>query len=301
MNTELLALEQLGERDVRFVVASVVSEPAQYERVERLARAEPQALEAMLDDPRLLRRIINDGEILLKISPYLLFTVLLRQVRRDLGRTGFTIEWSAPRERVPVFDAAALAMVLDDIEIRHYLADMLASFTRIESASARLKDPERFEDWRFSELDLEAMIRMGVLIPHAERLAIFRRVGDVSLLLTGVFPDHAGRQSLTRRPERVIRGADSSRGETAGQAGFASCGPAGQIEELGRRYYRMAARHPNASWLGWETVLNRLAEEFAASRRVLNVLSDLYIHRLRFDWFPTTPGELGEGLEGTGR
>lgn len=258
MNAELLVLEQLGERDVRFIVNSLVQEPADRERVARLAHSEPAALEAMLGDARLAQKIMADQDIILRISPYLLFAVLLRQVRRDLERADYTPEWVAPRSRVPVFDTKTLAGILANHQVLHYLADMLASFTQIKLMEPPLDDldePCNFvHSWGTDELDVESLIRLGAESPHAQRLAVFRRVGDVAMLLTGIFPDYTG------RPE--------------------------QVEEIGRRYYRMAARHPNAGWLGWDRLLNLLAEEFTRIRRILNVLSDMYIHRLRFSWFP---------------
>lgn len=293
MNAELLVLEQLGERDVRFIVNALVQEPADRERVARLAHNEPSALEAMLGDVRLAQRIMADQDIILRISPYLLFAVLLRQVRRDLERAGYTPEWAAPRSRVPVFDTKTLAGLLANHQVLHYLADMLASFTQIklmEEPVEDLDEPCNFvHSWGTDELDVASLIRLGAESPHAQRLAVFRRVGDVALLLTGIFPDYIGREQWRGLPDRFTSALGAAGGKVQGEGAarrHRDLGPAEQIEEIGRRYYRMAARHPNAGWLGWDRLLNLLAEEFTRIRKILNVLSDLYIHRLRFSWFP---------------
>src|SRR5690606_8017937 len=155
---------------------SLVQEPADRERVARLAHSEPSALEAMLGDARLAEKIIQDQDIILRISPYLLFAVLLRQVRRDLERADFTPAWAGPRTRVPVFDTKTLAGILTNHQVLHYLADMLASFTQIkllEPPADALDEPCNFvHTWGTDELDVESLIRLGAESPHAQRLAV---------------------------------------------------------------------------------------------------------------------------------
>jgi hypothetical protein len=46
----------------------------------------------MLEDPKLLSRLLDEEEGLIRVSPYFLFSVLLRQVRRDLSKHGYILE-----------------------------------------------------------------------------------------------------------------------------------------------------------------------------------------------------------------
>lgn len=291
LNAELLVLEQLGERDVRFIVSSLVADPDGQERVARLARTEPLALAAMLADTRVAARIITEADISQRISPYLLFAVLLRQLRRDLERDDVGPVAPAPWEQVPTPDRAALVAMVNNPEILHYLAEMLASFVRVEKAE-QAPVPLNVEfsfvnAWNTNQLDVASLIRRGAESPHAQRLAVFRRIGDVALLMTGVFPDsmgQLGRIGWTEKVHANLRGVGEGHGR--GRRRRRILAPAVEVEEIGRRYYRMAARHPNAGWLGWDVLLNHLAEKFSSVRTILNILSFLYLHNLRCNWLP---------------
>lgn len=281
MNTPLMALEQLGERDVRFIAEAVVSAPGQRRRVESLARAEPTALEAMLGDQRLVDRILNDDKALFSISPYLFFTVLLRQVRSDYeGAAGGA---AAPEDRGRRSETAAL---LADAGLIHYLAQMLASFTRPRRVPLAVEGAHNIEEWDFNDLDMAALIRLGVMLPHAERMAIFRRVGDLALLLTGVFPDYVAHRSFRSRALRLPRRVDDSHGARTAAGRRTVVGPSDQLEDIGRRYYRRAARHPRAEWLGWDELCRLLSRRFPLLKGSLNHLSRHYIEETRFVWFP---------------
>jgi hypothetical protein len=118
------------------------------------------------------------------------------------------------------------------------------------------------------------------VVPRTDRPAVLRRLGDLALFLSGVFPDRAGREPLpARHLERIRRvlGAEREVGRLAGAAitgdGMAT------LEWLGSSAYRIAhdTLQPAPS------LLLSLAERFADARRVLNVLADRYIfpHRSR--------------------
>lgn len=283
MNTPLMALEQLGDRDVRFIAEAVVSAPGQRRRVESLARAEPRALEAMLGDRRLVDRILNDDKALFSISPYLFFTVLLRQVRVDYEKSPGAVPTPGDRSAGHRSEAAGL---LADAGLIHYLAQMLASFTRPRRLPLAVEGAHNIAEWDFNDLDMAALIRLGVMLPHAERMAIFRRVGDLALLLTGVFPDYVAHRSFRTRALRLPRRSDDGHGGRTASGRRTILGPSDQLEDIGRRYYRRAARHPRAEWLGWDELCRLLSQRFSLLRDSLNYLSRQYIEETRFVWFP---------------
>jgi hypothetical protein len=94
----------LLERDFDFLVRTVADKRKDPERVKEIIRDKEDLIEIMLDDPKLMAKIRETQEELLFISPYLLFSILLRQVRRQLRQRSFTVEISG-RDRIPVFDA----------------------------------------------------------------------------------------------------------------------------------------------------------------------------------------------------
>jgi hypothetical protein len=244
-------LEHLSDRDLRFLAR---------DRAERL-RADPDAIETLLRDPALAARLLHDRDVLLHVTPYLLFSVLLRQALRDLQDRPYTMEWTAPRARVPVFDADRVARFLMEPRERDYLVELLASFTRVYSGSVWRRTRRGYRRRRFSELDLASLQAVEAEAPESERFYLKKRLGDAALFLAGVYPDHVGR-ALPR--QRSIE----------------------EIERDGATWYKGAARHALARPAGMEDQLRYLASNFHGARKALNFVTDRYLHPYRSDWFP---------------
>ena len=79
---------------------------------------------------------------------------------------------------------------------RLFLAELLASFTRVASGRYRVTAGGRTRTRRFSELDPVRLAGLLEEVPEAERPGIYRRLGDVTLFLTGVFPGYAADRAL---------------------------------------------------------------------------------------------------------
>lgn len=254
----------LLERDFDFLVRTVADRRSDHERVKEIVRDKEDLIEIMLDDPRLVARIKERQEELLFISPYLLFSILLRHVRRRLRERSFTYE-TAGRERIAVFDTAALNELLAGPELLNYLAEMLASFTRVQSGVILWREGRKLRRLRFNSLNLADLSALGHLLPEEERFPVWRRLGDLCLFMAGIFPEH-GRSPLHGRlaPE-----------------GF---GPA-DYQALGPQYYRMAAQHPQAETAGYRTVLDRVAANFGLLLKPLRVLAEEHIGFRRAYWF----------------
>src|SRR5262249_40348989 len=88
-------------------------------------------------------------------------------------------------------------------ERRLFLAELLASFTRVASGRYRSRVGGRLRTRRFSELDPVRLAGLLEAVPRAERPGVYRRLGDVTLFLTGVFPDYAATTVL--RPVNAAR------------------------------------------------------------------------------------------------
>lgn len=244
-------LEHLSDRDLEYLAPG---------RSDRLRR-EPDEIEPLLEDPVLCGRLAADPHVLVRISPYLLFSVLLRRAVRDLRDHPYTLEWTAPRARIPVFDADRVARILASPRERDYMVELLSSFTRAYSGSVWRRTRHGYRRRRFSELDLRSMVALEADAPERERFYLKRRLGDVALFLTGVYPDHVGR-ALPRQPSLQ------------------------EIERDGARWYLGAARHALARPAGMEGQLVYLAEHFHGARKALNFVTDRYLHPYRADWFP---------------
>ena len=269
-----LYLEHLSDADLRVLAAAT--------EVDDAARRDPGRIEAMIDSPAVFRRLFGTPgrDPLLQGSPFLLFAVLVHRAVRDLGQASFVEEWVGPRQRVPVFDVGGLRDFGADPMHRFFLAELLASYTHVASGSMLVQTRRGWRRRHFSELDPLRLIELAELLPVAERASVYRRLGDLSLFLTGVFPDYAAERLVVarerRRLERALATADRSATERRDGIWL--------LESLGRRAYRIAQQAADRR-TAMAGVLAEVSQNFAVARRVLNFMTDRYLFPLRRQWF----------------
>ena len=244
----------------------------------------PEELESLIDSPATFHRLftVPGRDPLLRASPFLLFAVLIHRVVRDLGQASFIEEWVGPRQRVPVFDTGSLRDFGADPLRRLFLAELLASYTNVASGSTLVKTSRGWRRHRFSELDPIRLIELAELVQEEERPFVYRRLGDLSLFLTGIFPDYAGEQLVAERERRQLERALG----TVDRVDADRHDGVWLLEQLGRRAYRIAQRGADRR-ATMAAVLAEVSENFAAARRVLNFLTDRYLYPMRRQWFGT--------------
>jgi hypothetical protein len=269
-----LYLEQLSDSDLALLASAADA------RVD--VRRNPTRLEALIDNPATFRQLftVPGRDPLLQGTPFLIFAVLIHRVVRDLGQASFVEEWVGPRQRVPVFDTAGLRDFCGDPLRRFFLVQLLASYTNVASGSMLVKTRRGWRRRRFSELDPMRLIELAELVPEPERPSVYRRLGDLSLFLTGIFPDYAAERLIAERDRRglmrALRSADREQAE--GRDGI------WLLEQLGRRAYLIAQQGADRG-APLAAVLAEVSENFAAARRVLNFLTDRYLYPMRRQWF----------------
>ena len=269
-----LYLEHLSDADLSAMAAATDHGEA--------ARRDPRWIEAQIDNPALFRRLFATPgrDPLLQGSPFLLFSVMVHRAIRDLGQASFVEEWVGPRQRVPVFDVAGLREFGADPMRRFFLAELLASYTHVASGSLLVQTRRGWRRRHFSELDPVRLIELAELLPDPDRASVYRRLGDLSLFLTGVFPDYAAERLVVererRRLERALAAADREAADRRDGIWL--------LESLGRRAYRIA-QHAADRRSVMAGVLAEVSENFAVARRVLNFLTDRYLFPLRRQWF----------------
>ena len=271
------AAERFTDDDLRFVAETAGAGRYSADDAPARLRERHDLLDVMLEDDRLVDRLLGDEQALLRVSPRLVFSVLLRRVVRDLERRPYTVERSAD-ETVAVFDATQVRRFIAEPEIWTYLASMLTSFIRNESLTVLVRRREHWVRRRFNTSSLEDMIDLSGLAPADDVPWIFRRIGDIALFQSGIFP-----QSL--------RWAGHGRARTV----RASAVPPtlASYEEHGRRFYRLAASRAAdlpAAEGDQSRVLGALADEFPAARKSLELLSDRYLRWTHIRWFPGFEG-----------
>ncbi len=212
-------------------------------------------------------------------SPFLTFAVAVHRAGEQLAGATYINEWVGPRRRIPVFGVERLRQLLAEPMQRFFFVELLASYTHVVSGSTWTATRRGWRRRRFSELDPVQLAGLLETVPAAERPGVLRRLGDLALFLTGVFPDHTANTALGH-PVLLLRsaGLDPARGAAVAEDSFAL------MEMLGARWYRLASRlSPVAS--GSLVALDTIADAFADARRILNVVTDTYLFPLREQWF----------------
>jgi hypothetical protein len=181
---------------------------------------------------------------------------------------------------VPVFGVDALRRLLADPWRRFFFVELLGSYTHVVSGSTWTATRRGWRRRRFSELDPLQLVGLLEAVPPAERPGVLRRLGDLALFLTGVFPDHTANTPLGRSPLALLRSA----GIAAVPREDVAANAFELLELLGARWYRQA-RRLSAAPSGSVGVLDAIAEGFTDARRVLNVVTDTYLFPLREQWF----------------
>ena len=257
---------RLLQRDLRFLVETLMPGYRDKEQAVGLLATDDEMIGRMLDDERLFERVTGEEEILVRISPWLFFTVLLRRARRELEGEAFTVEQRA-RQKVVLFDADQVTDLLAEEAVLDYLASMLASFIRVESVTVRYRVRQGiWRRYRTSELDVDGMMRVAERVEEPFRFESYRRIGDVCLFLSGMFPEYIEAQH--RYPLS---------GQVRPWARGRICVTREDYEAHGRAFYRMASEHEMARTEGLGEVLATLAERFILAEKPLQFLANRYL------------------------
>jgi hypothetical protein len=241
-------------------------------------RGDPETLLRLLEHPGVYRAVLSPAEAVSgwvqPASPFLVFAALVQQAAAEMASMDHVPERTGLRQRVPLFDAPALRDFLTDPARRLFLTELLASFTRVASGRYRVRAGGRVRTRRFSELDPVRLAGLLDAVSQAERPGVYRRLGDVTLFLTGVFPDYATTRALGPLDAgRLLRAAGLPSAEQERVAGT----PAMEmLEYLGARWYR-SARELAPQSTARMVVVGDVGARFQQARRVLNHLADRYL------------------------
>ncbi|MBW3602882.1 MAG: hypothetical protein KY434_09325 [Actinobacteria bacterium] len=256
-------------------------------------RARPSDTERLLASEPVARAVLGTGEPdepdpLLRASPFLVFAVAVHRGVAELASATYVREWAGPRQRIPVLGADDLRSFLDDAQRRLFLVELLASYTHVASGSTWTRTRHGWRRQRFSELDLVRLASRLDVVPEVEHAGVYRRLGDLCLFLTGVFPDHTAARGF--RPldvQRLGRAAAAPGGGAGLVEAMETRGGVGLLEQLGARWYHLATQATAGPLTGTMQVVGAVADRFGEARRVLNHLTDRYLFPVRPDWFPS--------------
>jgi len=178
---------RLSDSDLGFLVDTVSPEVRDRSRLKQIIRQDRDFRNRYIGDEKVFTRLMDDDELFLKISPTLFFEILLRKAASDLEEVSYTVEKTSTM-RIPVFDTKDVVELLTKEPLLGYLADMLASFTRVESyvISFRVKKGV-WKKIRFNNLDIVSLISLCQAVQDEYRLGLYKRIADICLFILGVF------------------------------------------------------------------------------------------------------------------
>lgn len=163
-------LDRLEDRDLKFIIENFPEPGRSYEEIADAILTLPSTLESLLNSEYLYDRLWNRRELVLEVSPFLFFNVLLRRC------------W---KERPSALERKVI----------NYLANLLCIFVKTD----RL--------YRVQTRDSQTNEYVYQLIEEAQtadsrrQFLIYSHIGNYSLFLTGLFPqwiEH--RHRFKRRP-----------------------------------------------------------------------------------------------------
>jgi hypothetical protein len=257
---------RVSERDLDFLVDTVSPEVSDKPHLKKIIREDEDFKNTFMGDAKVFRRVMHDDEILVKISPPMFFEILLRKAADDLSKVGYTIEKTRTMS-IPVFDTEDLVSLLNRESLLIYLADMLSSFTRVESFTVSIRIRKGvWHKIRFSDLDIHSLMSLCEVVDDDYRFNLYKRIGDICLFILGVFPVYAERNY--RYPvSGQIRPGISGRRRVSPQ----------DYQKEGQRFYRMAAEHRTALDLELSEVFWALHENFQKAKKPLNFIAEHYL------------------------
>ena len=163
-------LSGLADRDLRIIAEHFPAPGANYEDIARCIDNLPTTLESVLNSEFLFQKVCGQSKLLLEVSPFLLFNVLLRHSLID------------HRQRL-------------DRKIINYIANLLSLFVRTDRLfRVQPGDPTCREY-------LVDLISESAQADSERQFLIYTHIGNYSLFVSGLFPRWIEyRQRFRRRP-----------------------------------------------------------------------------------------------------
>jgi len=265
---------RLSDRDLDFLIETVSPEVREKVRLKQIITEDDTFRNSFLGDEKVFRRVLYDDELFLRISPSLFFEILLRKAADDLKELSYTVE-KISTMRIPVFDTKDVVEFVTEESLLTYLADMLSSFTRIESYAIAFRIRKgMWRKFRFNDLDIHSLMTICEAVEDEYRLTLYKRIADICLFILGIFPDYAEheyRYAFSGQLRPQIRGRVRMSPE--------------EYEQEGRKFYKLAAKHGTASELDLSEVFWALHENFQKAKKPLNFIAEHYFQSRRHTFF----------------
>ena len=160
---------QFTASDIDFITSILGTDRKSSDHLLKLF-ADPESLDVILDDERLLKHIL-DRPNCLKISPRLYFYILVRHVLKKSG--------------------------IDDRNITDYIAELLTEYARSDRSKRPISTDGQPIEY-FTDV-------MAAMEKSDERMRFFMQlfVGNYSLFLSGIFPEYLRHRTRYKAAPRI--------------------------------------------------------------------------------------------------
>ncbi len=181
-------LRDLTEKDMLFLIEAYASRRKDYNNIASIIKGDEEIICRMIDSERVFNKVMECKNRIIEISPYFLFSLLLRKSFRENRKNqkfiDIALEQLNSSDPLIPWNEKRLMDMLKDNGIANYMANMLAQFTK------------SFDLFKTSQSDKENthhivdMIEDSIKSDNKRKFYIFCHIGDYSLFLTGMLSNY---------------------------------------------------------------------------------------------------------------
>ncbi|MFH1423513.1 MAG: hypothetical protein ABIG29_00965 [Candidatus Nealsonbacteria bacterium] len=241
----------LSARDLDFLVETVSPNARNKKRIGTAIREDRRFRTKILGNDLVFERIAQNRQLVVGISPVLLFEVLLRRSVKEMRENVYTVERTFS-QKIPVFDTKETLELLDKDGVLDYLIGLLVSFVSHQRQTA-------------ADIDIENLLKLGNETVGDQHFEVCKRIADICLFTLGVFPEYVMYDYYYLFFNKKI----PVRGELTRTMG--------DYEMLGQEFYGLAAKHEIARTNDLDRVLGLLSQKFHLAKKPLNYMSEHFI------------------------
>ena len=150
-------LSQLVDKDLQFLIEHFPKPGRSYEEIAQLINHLPTPLESMLNSESLFNKICDRSLLILEISPFLFFSILLRRSLMD-------------------------RRILGDKKVVNYIANLLSLFVKTDRLHRIHRSDKQTHHY------LVDLVQEAAKADTRRQFLIDAHIGNYSLYLTGFFP-----------------------------------------------------------------------------------------------------------------
>ena len=166
-------LEFLSDSDLKYLIDNFPKPGRSYEEISNAIQNFPEILESVLHSEELFLKIRDKKKFLLDISPFLLFSVLVRRSLVD-------------------------NRIIGDKKVVSYIANLLSLFISKDRAYRVARGDQ------YTHSYITDMIQEAQSADSQRQFLIYSHIGNYSLFLTGMFPQYIEyRHKYRRRPVNI--------------------------------------------------------------------------------------------------